>query len=113
MLYQTLSQPLVFLYLFLAGVAGGLVFELFLLFSKFFKHKAVKQSLYFIATIFNALIFFAVNLSVNYGQFRVYALLTFVSAIILERLLLGKFFAIIFKRCYNILNGRKQKKKNH
>lgn len=111
MLYPALSQPLVFLYLFLAGFAGGIIYEISLALAKIFKSNIFKQLLLFISTVLCGVIFWIVNLHVNYGQFRFYALLTFICAIILERILVGKFFAILFQKCYNAFNGRKQKKK--
>lgn len=114
MLYPTISQPLVFLYLFLAGLLGGIVFHIALVVAKICGNgKILKQIALFLATIANAALFFIVNLAVNYGQFRTYAILTFVCAIILEQITLGNLFAILSQKCYNILDGRKQKKKNH
>lgn len=114
MLYPTLSQPLVFLCLILAGLIGGLVYELALIVTKICGNgRFTKQIMLFVATIMCAVLFFVVNLSVNYGEFRIYALLTYVFTIILEWIILGKFFAILSQKCYNVLNGRKQKKKNN
>lgn len=113
MLYPTLSQPLVFLYLVLAGLVGGLVYELALIVAKICGNRTfAKQIMLFFATILCAGLFFVVNLSINYGEFRIYALLTYVFTILLEWIILGKFFAILSQKCYNIFNGRKQKKKS-
>lgn len=114
MLYPTLSQPLVFLYLFLAGLLGGAIYHIALIVAKICGNgKFLKQILLFLATIANAIMFFIVNLAINYGQFRIYAILTYICAIILEQITLGNLFAILSQKCYNIIDGRKQKKKNH
>lgn len=114
MLYPTLSQPLVFLCLFLSGLIGGLFFELAIIFSKISRNgKLTKQIFLFVSTLSCSILFYSVNLLVNYGVFRVYTLIAFVGAIILEHLILGKFFAILSQRCYNMINGRRQKKKNN
>lgn len=112
MLYPTLSQPLVFLYLLLAGLASGLIYEFCILLTKTCQRNSIlKQVFLFLATIASAVVFWLVNLAVNYGEFRIYALLTFITAIIFERITLGKVFAILSQKCYNALNGRKEKKK--
>lgn len=112
MLYPTLSQPLVFLYMFIAGIIGGIVYGFVIALSKIIKtNRVLKQILIFFATAACSVLFWIVNLEINYGQFRIYTLLTYACAIVLERITVGKGFAILLQRCYNIINGRKQKKK--
>lgn len=114
MLYPTLSQPIVFLYLSLTGLAGGVIYECGTILTKLFdSSKIAKQIFLFISTILCGVLFFLVNLAINYGQFRSYAVFTFIGSIILERITLGKFFAFLGQKCYNAINGRKQKKKTH
>lgn len=92
MLYPTLSQPIVFLCLSLTGLAGGVIYECGTILTKLFdSSKIAKQIFLFLSTILCGVLFFLVNLAINYGQFRSYAVFTFIGSIILERITLGNF----------------------
>lgn len=113
MLYPTLSQPIIFLALFAAGLGCGFLFDgANIICALCNKNKIVKQVFYFISAIASSSIFYFVNLSLNYGIVRTFAVATFILAIILQRATLGKLFAKINKKCYNKLNGKRKKAKD-
>ena len=114
MLYPTLNQPLVFLFIFLTGLASGLLFDLanfLLVFVN--KNKIMKQIFYFISTIFSFALLFITNLFCNFGQFRFFVILTFLFALIIERFTLGKFINKTINKTTNIKRKlSKLKRKN-
>lgn len=100
-LFETLSQPLIFLVIFSTGVGSGLVYDLrnyinFLC----AKNKVIAVILDILATLIACSILFLVNLKINFGQFRFYIPLAFFSGLILERYTLGLFVAKICSWCY-------------
>lgn len=113
MIYETLSQPLVFLILAIAGFSCGVFFDLahFLSFlcekSKFFSH-----FFSFFASASAFLLFSLVNLYCNFGRLRFFPLLTFIIFLLLQRLSLGKLFAQIGEKCYNKLAKYFERKRN-
>lgn len=113
MLYETVGQPLVFLCLLAAGLGCGLLFDGARLCAKFCNNnKIVKQVFYFISTLCSGVVFYLVNLAVNFGQFRFYTIATFIAAIVLEQVSIGKLFAKLIDKCYNHFHGRRKKEKN-
>lgn len=113
MLYSTLSQPLVFLCILASGLAGGLTFVFTRLISFACKNnKAVLQIGYFFSALSCAAIFYFVNLAVNYGELRFFALATFVIAVTIMQFVLSKTFGKLFKLCYNKFHARGKNKKN-
>ena len=90
MLYPTLNQPYVFIIIFLTGLASGLLFDLANFLSLLFNNnKIIKQLFYFLSTISTGFLLFAVNLVTNFGQFRIFILLSFIFALTIERFTLG------------------------
>lgn len=113
MLYETVGQPIVFLSLLAAGLGCGLLFDGAKLLSALCnKNKIVMHIFLFLATICSGAVFYLVNLATNFGQLRLYTILTFIAAIVLEQVSIGKLFAKLIQKCYNRFNGRREKKKN-
>ncbi len=116
MLYPTLNQPLVFFIIFLVGLASGFFFDIANILSFLSKDKFAKIFFDFLAVIFSFFALFYSNLTVNYGQFRVYILFVFLFALILQRFLSKILWTKCIKRWYNKTkekaNARK-KEKNH
>ena len=112
MLYSTLPQPLVFLCLFCSGLAGGVIFEFARLVSFLCnKNKIVLQIGYFFSAICCTTIFFFVNLLVNYGELRLFAIFAFVVAVMLEHFIFANLFAKLAKLCYTKIVCKKKKEK--
>ena len=121
MLYETLSQPKVFIFLFLIGFLCGFIFDFFTLFNFFCnKNKITRQLFIFLGTILSFIIFTESNLCINYGDMRFFPFFAFFGAMILQRISLGKILAKFMDKCYNFLcnlgkrfkgklNGRKKK----
>lgn len=113
MLYETLGQPLVFLCMLGGGCAAGVLFDGAKFLTKLCKdNKILSHTLFFVATLCAGAIFYLVNLAVNFGQFRFYTIDSFICAIILEQISVGKLFAKLANKCYNRYHGRGKKEKN-
>lgn len=115
MLYTALSQPLVFLLTFLAGIAGGVLFDVFKTLTFLSGNDKYSKVFFdFLATLFAFSLLYIVNLNINYGQFRIYVLVAFLLALFCERLLSKFLWTKCIKRCYNRLRekgyARKKKK---
>lgn len=110
MLYPTLSQPTVFFCLLAAGVLGGVASELSSFFGR--KNLVLLHCLQFFSTVLCFFIFHFVNLQVNYGELRFYAVVAFLLGILIERLIYANFIAKLLKKLYNFFNGRKKAKKD-
>ena len=87
MLFPTLNQPLVLLFIFMAGLLSGLIFD----FAKILtyicsKDKFSKHIFEFFATIFSFGLVFLLNLKFNLGQFRIYILAVFFASFALEKI---------------------------
>ncbi len=125
-IFETLNEPKIFLFLIIFGFLCGFLFDIcYLITFLCNENKIVKNILQFFATIICFFIVFLINLKLNYGVFRVYILISFFFAIFLERITLGKLFAKTRNWCYTHfkklvnfakekLNGkRKEKIKNN
>ena len=113
MLYQTLSQPYVFLSLFAVGILCGFLFDFSRVFSKLCnKNIFLTHFFNFFAVIISAAVFFVTNLFVNFGQFRAFSIAAFLAGLLLQQLLSTKIFAKFAKRCYNKLHGKRKKKQD-
>lgn len=114
MLYTTLSQPVIFACMLAGGIAGGLLFVLAHSLLTALKAKRICFDVAnFFCTICCAAIFYFISLSTNYGQFRLFAIATFVFSIIATFFVLNKIFVKVAKICYNKLYARRKKKKNN
>lgn len=88
MLYPTLNQPLVMLVMTFVGFASGFLFDFAILLKKSLKDlKATNIFFDFLACIFSFIMFFVTNLYINYGQFRIYVVVIFIIACLLQRVL--------------------------
>lgn len=125
-IFETLNEPKIFLFLIIFGFLCGFLFDIcYLITFLCNENKIVKNILQFFATIICFFIVFLINLKLNYGVFRAYIFISFFFAIFLERITLGKLFAKTrnwcythFKKLINLtkekINGkRKEKVKNN
>ena len=114
MLYESLSQPAIFLYMVLAGVLAGFLFDLKdLACIKLKKNKFFSHFFAFFATFFTLFLCFFFNLKFNYGQFRFFSIASFALAFATERFFVKNFLANPISKCYNRLKknyGRKRAK---
>lgn len=112
MLYPTLSQPLVFLVVFASGLAGGVIFDIFRCLTFLSGNDKYSKILFdFLSVIFSFALLFIVNLRINYGQFRVYVVLSFLIALYLERLFSKFLWTKCIKRCYNRFKEKRNAKR--
>ena len=107
MLYPTLNQPIVMLVMFFVGFASGLLFDFAFLLKKSLKDlKATNIFFDFLACIFSFVIFFVTNLYINYGQFRIYVVVIFIIACLLQRVLSNQIMQF-FKKIVAITKKKK------
>lgn len=102
MLYETLSQPYIFLCLSLGGFFCGFIFDLKDIILSFFKKQTIiKQILLFFAVFSTFFIYFYLNLKVNFGQIRFFPMIIFSLAFYIQRFIIKNFLANPVIRCYN------------
>ena len=101
MLYETLSQPQIFLFVVLFGFISGIIFDIFKIFKNRIKNRFFINFLTFFNVFLVILIYFFVNLKFNYGEFRFYILLSFFLSLFIERLFIGNLLGKFLEKCYN------------
>lgn len=108
MLYPTSNQPTVFLIMFCTGIICGIIFSLTKKINDNLQtHKILIQIFYFISIIISFLLFSFFNLICNYGELRLYVFLATGIGIFVEVTILQKLWTKLYKKCYNLLHGRK------
>ena len=101
MLYETLLQGQIFLCVLYFGLIGGVVFEAKNLVEKSLsQNKVVCFVLDLLYMIFCACLFvFAKNIA-NFGEFRIYLLISFILGVVIEHITVGflveKFFMLLY-----------------
>lgn len=102
MLYETLSQPVILLILSSIGLFSGIIFDLKnILFCLFKKNKIINQFLLFFSILILFLIYYFVNLKINYGEIRFFSIFIFFLAFSIERFFVQNFLANKVLKCYN------------
>lgn len=118
LLYETLSQPKIFLIVLGVGFLCGTLFDfrsyIFFLCNK---NKVVGFVCDFIASLLCCFVFFLCLGKFNFGVFRFYLALGFLSGLLFERFSVGLIIAkfgnwcyTFFKRLIQKIYGRKKKK---
>ena len=104
MLYETLAQPEVLLWVVLSGFLCGFVFDIAGFVNILFdKNKITRFVLDFFASLICGLIFFVVILNTSFGEVRLWQALFFITAILIQRASIGKIVAKGCLLCYNSL----------
>ncbi len=112
MLYETLSQPLVFMWMIVGGIFAGLFFDLKNICLFFLKKKEIKKHFFiFFSCFFTFFLFFLINLKVNYGEIRFFTIVTFALSFAIERFIIKNFIAKRVERCYNKLKEKQNAKR--
>lgn len=104
MLYETLNQPIICLFLILIGFVSGFVYDV----SNYIvflckNNKIVKIIFDFLSTIIVSIIFYVSIVQFDYGDFRLYHFVLFFAFLLLERISLGKLIAKLIQICYNFI----------
>lgn len=98
MLFETLSQPLILLWIVASGILCGFIFDLSnLLFKLSNCNKIFRYFLDFFSVIITAFVLFLVILKINYGDLRLYEILIFTLFVLLQRATIGKLLAKTLK----------------
>ena len=101
MLYPTINQPLIIIAMFFTGLACGVVFKIFRFLTLLSGNDKISKNFFdFLAVIFSFVLFFIVNLAVNYGQFRVYVVLIFLIGFTVEIFILKILWTKLLEKCY-------------
>lgn len=112
MLYEALAQPLIFLCMSAAGFCCGFLFDIKTILSYFLKNNKIwQQVLLFFACFALFFVFFAVNLKINYGQFRFFTVLAFSLSFSIQRFFISSFVANPIKKCYNKMKVNRLERK--
>ncbi len=111
MLYQTLSQPVILLWLILGGIFCGILWDVKTIFCILFNNKIAKHFFEFFACFCAILLLFTLNLKLNFGELRIYFLLIFVISFILERFISKNFLAKPIAKCYNKMKEKRNARK--
>ena len=109
MLFETLSQPQMVLFVVLFGFLSGIIFDLQKLFKKSIKNRFFDYLSSFFCVFLTILIYFFVNLKLNYGEFRFYILLMFFLSLAFERLFIGNLLENLLRKWYNKLTEKMKK----
>ncbi len=113
MLYETLSQPLIFLFMIIGGILSGFLFDLKNIVLYFFnKNKFICHFLMFFSCFSAFFIFFLINLKVNYGEFRFFIIATFALTFSLERFIIKNFVENRIEKCYNRFKEKHNARRN-
>lgn len=103
MLYETSTQPLIFLILLLTGFATGFLYDLRLSIVFLSKNnKIVKIILDFLTSLGTCFILFLLVLKFDFGELRLFHFLVFYISLGLQRITLGKMIAKLSLWCYNL-----------
>jgi hypothetical protein len=102
MLYETLKQGIIVLTAIYFGVLGGVLYELKAIIAKPFKKRAINIILDVVFCFLLALIFLLTVHFTNYGEIRLYILLSFFLGFILERISIARVLAKVFYFLYNV-----------
>lgn len=107
MLYETLSQPKIFVLIVLAGFLSGFLFDFKqILLSIFKKNKILNHILSFFALFFVIFAFFLINLKINYGEIRFFSIFSFCLSFSIQRFISQNFLAKPIAKCYNKYKGK-------
>jgi len=114
MLYETLSQPQIFLLICLGGFLCGFLYDFKAILSlKIKKSVALRNVFSFICAFLLLFLYFLLNLKINFGQFRIFVFCGFFLSFFIQRFLSNNFLAKPIIKWYNNLKERgyeKQKK---
>ena len=101
MLFETLSQPLIALYIIGTGFLCGFIFDLnYLIWLLAKKDKILRIVLDIASTLLAFAIFYFLILDISFGEIRLYQIILFMLSIFLYRIIFGKIFAILNEKCY-------------
>lgn len=113
MLYETLNQPLILLWLLIFGFASGFIVDFANFFIKLCKNKAIFRHIFnFLAGILISFVFFLLIFNLNFGELRFYQLCVFAISLIFQRILMQKVVAKWLKLCYTSIVDKLKKFKN-
>lgn len=103
MLYETLLQGQIFLCLIWFGILSGIIYEIKRMIEiTFLNLKIIVFILNIIYLFIAGIIFiFAINL-INFGEFRVFEIIAFITGIIIERKICGILVVNFINKMYNV-----------
>lgn len=111
MLYQTSTQAIFSITLFLSGFFYGFFIEIIhLIFKKLNKINFLRHFFCFFSYFFAFFIYFVINLKFNYGEIRFFSIIIYIISLLLQHFLFSNFLAKSISKCYNKMKGRRDEK---
>lgn len=111
MLYESLSQPIVFAILSISGFFSAFLIDFKNIFLSFFKKNIFFYHFFTFFSIFLLFfIYFSINLKFNYGEFRFFTIFGFILSFFIQRFLSHNFLAKPILKCYNKVKDKKNEK---
>lgn len=108
MLYPTLRQPLILLWMLIGGFVGGIIFDIFRCLTLLSGNDKYSRHIFdFLATASNFVLLFLINLHTNFGQFRFYVLLVFMFSFWAERIISKILWTKLLKKWYINITQRR------
>lgn len=112
MLYETLSQSSIFLYLTLGGFFSGFFLDIKNILHLIFKKNKIFSHIFdFFAVIFVLFLFYLINLKINYGEIRLFSIISFFLSLLIERFFSINILAKPIVKCYNKIKGKRNETK--
>lgn len=112
MLYQTISQPTIWLLFSIFGFVSGFLIDILKIINIFFKKiKLLNNFFSFIIYFSIFFIYFFVNLKFNYGELRFYTFIVFSFSFFAQRALIQNFVAKPVSKWYNMKKERRNEGK--
>lgn len=114
MLYPTLNQPLVIVVMFLVGLTGGVILDIGRILSSILGGQKFSRHFFdFLSVLFSSFLLVKANLSVNFGQFRIYVLIIFLLSLLLERFLSKILWTKLLSKCYTKIEKKITSREKH
>lgn len=113
MLFTTQNQFIYFFIFFVSGFIFGLFFNIKNIIKIKNENSFLRHIIDFFGIFAFLIVFWFINLKINYGKLRLYAIFSYFFAFFLSNFIIKKFVAKAISKCYNRLRKRKDEKQKH
>ena len=113
MLFSTQNQFIYFFIFFVSGFIFGLFFNIKNIIKIKNENSFLRHIIDFFGIFAFLIVFWFVNLKINYGKLRLYAIFSYFFVFFLSNFIIKNFVAKAISKCYNRLRKRKDEKQKH